>query len=122
MKKKLCRRNPAGRAFLIKYVHTEEGQQSLSAVIFQAAFIGDFLHKDTVGRHAGILKLRERTGLAQLLFAGTAQGAAAGTHQKAMMPLLPQPLRQTDLACVVAALALLQSGGSGQIRNLPESQ
>jgi len=62
----------AGGYDLIKNVHSEEGKKSFSAVIFQTALIGDLLHEDAIGGHAGILKLRKSTGLTQLLFAGRA--------------------------------------------------
>ena len=73
--------NQRGHQVLVADVHAEEGQQALAAVIFHAAALGELPHKNAVGGHAGVLQIREFTGLALGNGAGVAQSAAAGPPQ-----------------------------------------
>ena len=68
--------------FILKHIHPKECQKTVSAVIFHAAFVCQLFYEDTIGRHTGILILREAARLPQGLLAGRTQGTAAGTHNK----------------------------------------
>ena len=56
----------------VKHIHSEECKQSIPAVIFHSSFVCQFLYKNAVSGHAGILILRKSAGLTQYLLAGRA--------------------------------------------------
>lgn len=82
---------------LVKYIHSKQTQETFSAIVFHLAGICQFLNEDTVGRHAGILQIREVTRLSLRLGAWCAESAAAGSHDQTIVTGFTYFLHYADL-------------------------
>ena len=105
----------------IKNIHSEECQQSLSAVIFHAAFVCQLFHKNTIGRHTGILILWETARLSQGLLAGRTQGAAASTDNESRDTFGAKTLHQANLRCIMGCFGGLNKGEVRIVGDFPDA-
>ena len=89
----------------VKYIHSEECQQALAAVVFDSAVVCQLFYKNAVGGHAGILQLRKPTGFSPAHGAGRAEGAAAGSYHKSIAAGGTELLDKPNAGGIVAAFA-----------------